>query len=89
MLIGKANGLAPGFYSKLPTHVARIKLILHALWNPEDPRTMVSGERMQDAIELGEFFRAHISSFIVLLRSTAPTQFAGLSARIVRILGIP
>jgi len=63
-------------------------LILHALWNPEDPRQMVSGERMQDAIELGEFFRAHISRFLALLQSTAPTQFAGLSARIIRILRI-
>jgi hypothetical protein len=87
-LVARANGLAAGFYSKLPAHVARLALILHALWNPEDPRLMVSGERMQDAIELGEFFRAHISRFLVLLPSTAPTQSAGLSARIVRILRI-
>ena len=49
---------------------------------------MVSGERMQDAIELGEFFRAHISRFLALLQTAAPTQFAGLSVRIVRILRI-
>jgi hypothetical protein len=41
---------------------------------------------MQDAIELGEFFRAHIIRFLTLLQATAPTQLAGLSARIVRIL---
>jgi hypothetical protein len=85
-LVAKAHGLAAGFYSKLPAHVARLALILHALWNPEDPRVMVSGERMQDAIELGEFFRAHIGRFLALLQAATPTQFAGLSARIVRIL---
>ena len=36
--------------------VARIALILHALWNAEGPRRMLSAERMADAIELGEFF---------------------------------
>jgi hypothetical protein len=87
-LVVKAHGLAAGFYSKLPAHVARLALILHALWNPDDPRVMISGERMQDAIEVGEFFRAHISRFLALLQATAPTQFAGLSARIVRILRI-
>src|SRR5262249_28530086 len=57
-LTSAAEGLAAGFYAKLPAHVARLALILHALWNPEDPRPMVSAERMEDAIELGEFFRA-------------------------------
>jgi hypothetical protein len=88
ILIVRANGIGAGFYSKLPAHVARLALILHALWNPEDPRVMLSAERMLDAIELGEFFRAHISRFLALLQSTMPTQFAGLSARIVRILRI-
>jgi hypothetical protein len=87
-LVARTQGMAAGFYSKLAAHVARFALILHALWNPTDPRVMVSAARMEDAIELGEFFRAHINRFLALLQMTAPGQFAGLSARIVRILRI-
>jgi hypothetical protein len=85
-LVEAAEGLAEGFYSKLPAHVARLALILHALWHPDDPRVMVSADRMRDATELGEFFRVHIGRFLALLRASAPTGSAGLSARIVRIL---
>jgi hypothetical protein len=47
---------------------------------------MVSAERMEDAIELGEFHRAHIGRFLALLKTSAPSCHAGLRARIVRIL---
>jgi hypothetical protein len=85
-LVENAEGLAAGFYSKLPAHVARFALILHALWNPNDPRVMVSAERMEDAIELGEFHRAHIGRFLVLLKAAAPSCHAGLHARLMRIM---
>jgi hypothetical protein len=88
-LIARTSGLATGFYSKLPAHVARLALILHALWNPEDPRVMVSAERMADAIELGEFFRAHIGRFLALLEASPPTRSAGTETRITRILRKP
>jgi hypothetical protein len=87
-LTSEVQGLAAGFFAKLPAHVARFALILHALWNPDDPRPMVSVERMADAIELGEFFRAHIGKFLTLLHAAAPSQSAGLKTRIVRILRI-
>ncbi len=83
-----APGLAGGFYRKLPAHVARLALILHALWTPDDPRPMVSVDQMSDAIELGEFFREHIGRLLPLLRTATPTQTAGLSSRILRILRI-
>jgi putative DNA primase/helicase len=85
-LVADAEGLAAGFYSKLPAHVARFALVLHALWNPEDPRVMVSAERMEDAIELGEFHRAHIGRFLALLKAATPSCHAGLHARIMRIM---
>jgi hypothetical protein len=85
-LVKAAAGLAEGFYSKLPAHVARLALILHALWNPHDPRPMLNAARMEDAIELGEFFRAHIGRFLALLDASAPASFAGLATRIERIL---
>src|SRR4028119_2409729 len=71
--------------SSAPTP-ARFALILHGLWNPYDPRPMLSAARMEDAIELGEFFRAHISRFLALLNASAPTSFAGRATRIERIL---
>jgi hypothetical protein len=85
-LVAGAEGLAAGFYSKLPAHVARFAPVLHALWNPDDPRVMVSAERMEDAIEIGEFHRAHIGRFLALLKASAPSCHAGLHARIMRIL---
>jgi hypothetical protein len=85
-LVAAAEGLAGGFYAKLPAHVARFALILHALWNPHDPRPMLNAARMEDAIELGEFFRAHIGRFLALLNAAAPASFAGLATRIERIL---
>lgn len=87
-LVAAAGGLAEGFYSKLPAHVARLALILHALWRPDDPRVVLSADRMRDAIELGEFFRAHIGRFLALLKATAPAGSAGLDARILRFLRI-
>lgn len=85
-LIDHAPALAGGFYRKLPAHVARLALILHALWSPDDPRPMLSLERMADAIELGEFFRAHIGRLLPLLGAAGDSRPAGLSARIHRIL---
>ncbi|MDP9362639.1 MAG: YfjI family protein, partial [Chloroflexota bacterium] len=88
-LVERASGLATGFSRKLPAHVARLALILHALWNPSDPRPMVSAERMADAIELGEFFRAHVGRLLPLLGSAGDSRSAGLSTRILRILRNP
>jgi hypothetical protein len=82
----ESAGLAAGFYAKLPAHVARFALILHALWLPNDPRPMLSAERMADAIELGEFFRAHIGRFLALLQAATPARTAGTETRIMRIL---
>lgn len=81
-----APSLAGGFYRKLPAHVARFALILHALGNAADPRPTVSAERMADAIEVGEFFRAHVGRLLGLLGSVDPGRSAGLSGRVVRAL---
>jgi hypothetical protein len=85
-ITAESAGLAAGFYAKLPAHVARFALILHAFWHPSDPRPMLSAERMADAIELGEFFRAHIRRFLLLLQAATPPRIAGTETRILRIL---
>src|SRR5690606_34042500 len=41
-----------GFYRKLPSHLARIALVLHALWHPTDPTTPLTGQVMRHAIAL-------------------------------------
>jgi len=80
--------LAAGFFAKLPAHVARFTLILHALWNADDPRPMVSAETMGHANEVGEFMRAHIGAFLALLHAATPPASAGVQTRIIRIIRI-
>jgi hypothetical protein len=47
--ISQSSGLAAGIYSKFPNQAARLALILHCFWCPEDPAKLISGERMADA----------------------------------------
>lgn len=76
-----------GFYRKLPSHVARLALILHALWNPHDPTIPLSGETMKHAIELGAWYRVHIHRSLTLIGKREPLQSAELSLT-DRILGL-
>lgn len=85
----RASGLRRGFYAKLPNHVARFALILHALGGAGDPRRMVSAETMGHATALGEFVRTHIERTLPLIGVTASPIPAGLPTRIVRILSEP
>jgi len=56
-----------GFYQKLPSHVARFALVLHALWNPDNPTAPLAEQRVQDAITLGEFFQPQFHRLLPLL----------------------
>ncbi len=78
-----------GFYRKMPSHLARIALILHALWNPHDPTVPLTGETMRGAIDLVEYFRVHLHRSIPLIgeRHTLRSPFVSLGARIIRVLG--
>lgn len=81
-----ARGLRRGFYSKLPNQVARLALILNTLWGPDDPQRMVSKERMQDAVDLGEFFRSHLDRVLPLIGDSSRGEPTGVPRRIVGIL---
>ncbi len=59
-----------GFYQKLPAHVARFALVLHALWEPENPGRPLTENRVEDAICLAEFFRLHIHRLLPLLQAS-------------------
>jgi len=88
MLKGDTAGLRHGFYSKLPLQVARFALILNTLWNPDDPQRLVSKERMADAIELGEYVRAHFDRTLPLIGDISPGHAGGTEGRVLRVLRI-
>lgn len=87
-LKGETAGLRHGFYSKLPLQVARFALILNAMWNPDDPQRIVSKERMADAIELGEYVRAHFDRTLPLIGDVSPGHAGGAEGRVLRVLRI-
>jgi len=77
-----------GFYQKLPAHVARIALILHALWNPDAPDSPLGGDTMIHATRIAECFRGHIHRAILLLGDfdRVPAPRPTLAQRCLRIL---
>lgn len=87
-LKGETAGLRHGFYSKLPLQVARFALILNTMWNPDHPQRMVSKERMADAIELGEYCRAHFDRTLPLIGDVSPGHAGGTEGRVLRVLRI-
>lgn len=77
-----------GYYQKLPAHVARIAFILHLLWHPADPPSLLAVETLNHAIRIGEFFRAHIHRLVRLLgyAGDIPTTAPTLEQRLLRTL---
>ena len=84
--IKATTGLRRGFYSKMPNQVARIALVLSALWNHDDPLRLVSADRMNDAIAVGEFFRRHLDRVLPLIGDHSQGEPVGLNGRVLRIL---
>jgi hypothetical protein len=89
-LARQIGGFLGGFYIKLEAHVARFALILHILKHAhDDVRVMIDNETMQDAIELGEYFRNQLRRFLPLLLSEerpVAQGGAGLLARVTRFM---
>jgi hypothetical protein len=79
------GGLRGGFIAKLQNQVARFALILHALWNPDNPAGDVSEECMGDAVALGEFFRAHLDRVLPLIGDASAVGDVGLRRRVLRL----
>lgn len=83
------SGLARGFASKWPEQTARLALILHALWSASDGtdhRRMLDRERLEDAIEVTEWFRAHLDLVLPLFQAAGSGQPQGLGSRVLRQL---
>ncbi len=81
-----ASPAVAGVYSKLTNQAARLALVLHCLWNPDDPARMVPRERVEDGIALAEYFRAHAHRALRHFGASPAPCFAGLSGRVLRLL---
>jgi len=46
-----------GFYRKYPTHLARLALVMQALWHPQEPAAPLSATTLDRAITLMEYLR--------------------------------
>lgn len=60
-------GLRAEFVSKRVQMVTRIALVLHALKHPDDPRQLLTGDTMRDAVRVWEFFYAQLDRVIPLM----------------------
>jgi hypothetical protein len=54
------GGPVAAYYRKLPAHAARLALILHALWHPDDPTVPITRDTLLCAILLVEYVRIHV-----------------------------
>ena len=79
-----------GFYRKFPGHVARIALILHALWHPENLASPLSEATILHAIALGESLRPHSRRTAASLgeRRPALSAAADLTQRVLTVLRV-
>jgi hypothetical protein len=86
----RAHGLAAGCYAKYPRQCARLALVLHGLWEPEDLQTDVAEGTVLDAIAVIEYFRGHLArvlpAFGVPAPKTASPRQMPLAHRLARIL---
>jgi hypothetical protein len=85
----ECSGVTAGFFSKLSMQVARIALILSLLRSPKNPGALITAQVMANAIDLGEFCRAHFLSTLPLLKESSAPRIGGLQSRIMRILRDP
>lgn len=87
--VGGTTGLRQGFYAKLDSQVGRIALILHCLHHADDPGVLVSEATVRAAIDLAEFFRAHLDRVLPLIGDHRPDDPGRLAARVLRYLRTP
>ena len=84
--VERGMGLGAGFAAKLPRHVPRLALVLHAASDPDALARPLDEETMEAAIELGECFRAEHGRMLAAIGAGAATEPAGLPGRVLRYL---
>ena len=85
-ITSESSGITAGCYSKYPGQLAGIILVLHALHHP-DPHKSVDVDTVSDAIQVIEYFRAHLIRVLPRFAALGSTKSAGLATRILRVLG--
>ncbi|MDP9362889.1 MAG: DUF3987 domain-containing protein, partial [Chloroflexota bacterium] len=85
-IIESSQGVAAGCYAKFPSQLARIALVLHALRYPDDLRRRIDARTVLDAVEVIEYFRAHLGRVLPAFGGIGSTKSAALKDRIVRVL---
>lgn len=85
-LVGRSRGLTAGWGAKAPVHLARIALVLHLLAHPRDRDRPLSAVTLRDAIEVVEYFRAHLGRILPAFGAAPPAGGVGLAARVRRVL---
>jgi len=75
-IIEHTDGLLRGSYLKLPMQLGRIALVLHLLWNPDDPLRMLSRDELLLAIEVVEFVRIHLQRSLGLVTGSHRREVA-------------
>ncbi len=63
-----------GFYRKYPSQLARITLVLHALWHPHHPGRPIDRETMDRAITLIEHLRVHLHRSLFFINARHPVR---------------
>ncbi len=84
-LIPTQPGIAAGWASKAPTHLARIVLVLHMLAHPGLPDQNVDLETLLRDCLL-EYLRAHLTRVLPVFGSSATASSTALGQRIERLL---
>ncbi len=83
----ESHGVAAGCYSKYPSQLARLALVLHALRYPSEPERRIDVDTLSDAIRVIEYFRAHLVRVLPMFDAVGSTKSAGIATRILRVLG--
>jgi hypothetical protein len=84
--VSRLDGLEAGFAAKLPIHVSRLALILHALNDPTCQVPTLSERTMQCATELGEYFHTQFGLVLPLITRPIQPPEIPLKSRILTIL---
>ena len=81
------TGLIRNYAAKLPSHVARLALVLHCVEHPQSPISKpLSAKTMAAALTLGAYFQAHALRVFARLGVTAQLQDS-VAVRVLAALG--
>ncbi len=87
-IMRESQGIERGFASKWSLHCIRFALVLHAAWSISEGTDIalpVPRERIDDAIELVEWFRVHLHRVLPLLQITGGNGISSTGGQALRV----